>query len=239
MGTPSSGASNMQKAPLFLNTGGRDYGSNARSSRFETPGLTPIPANTSTLPLSPSESQRNPTVVRRAHQVAARLYYQPSPETPHTAEIRTSLQYLRGLGRQTENTSTPGESDTPVRRGGGRTTEGDTSAISSSSTARKPRALFMSSENNVKNTPEAMGAEGMDQDVDEDEKPQVEKEQTINESSGGGVQEVLELLCVLGCGWRRLCQVSLSRALHWLLLQIGLLTLHFMVVSMSGSLATF
>lgn len=161
--------------------------------------------------MSPPESQNNPRVVRRAHHVAARLYYQPSPETPHTAEIRTSLQYLRGLGRQSENATTPAVSDTPVRRGGGRTKETfDASTLSTSSIARKPRALFMSSENNINKTPETKDPDDMDHDAGEDEteKPQIEKECHASENTEGGVQEILELLCILGSGWRRLCQVS-------------------------------
>ena len=150
MATPASAtsASSMPKASLFSSAGGRNFNnSNARmSSRFETPGLTPIPANASILAQSPSDvgGHQDPRVVRRAQQVAARLYYEPSPETPHTAEIRTSLQYLRGLGRQADPAATPNAGETPLRRGG-RAKEGNDNAIpstmSASSFARKPRAL--------------------------------------------------------------------------------------------------
>lgn len=199
----------MLKASLFPNTTSRDYGS--RISQFETPGLTPIPSNTSTMPHTPPESQHNPKVFHRAQQIAARLYYQPSPETPHTAEIRTSLQYLRGLGRQSENSATtPGVSDTAVRRGGlggNRGKESDPSMISNSSLPRKPRALFLSSENN--NINDNVEPEGIDRDGEDEDKSHVEKEFAINENEykDGGVQEILELLCVLGSGYRRLCQV--------------------------------
>lgn len=208
IGTPSSAAS-MPKALLFSNTGARNYSSNVRTSRFETPGLTPIPAEASVLTHSPTEAgmYQNPKVLRRAQQVAARLYYQPSPETPHSVEMRTSLQYLRGLGRQNEYSTSNSAGETPIRRGGRAkdSCDGTISSTVSSSFARKPRALFTSSENNLNNTPEA---EGIESGILDDGIPQVEKDSSAHdEKKQDGVKEVLELLCVVGSAWRRLCQV--------------------------------
>ena len=138
-------------------------------TRFETPGLTPIPANASLLDQTPSDvGHQNPRVVRRAQQIASRLYYEPSPETPHTAEIRTSLQYLRGLGRQADPAASSHASDTPVRRGG-REKEGNESTAVSTSFARKPRALFSSSENSINSTSEPEGMDDSQEEHDEDE----------------------------------------------------------------------
>lgn len=222
--TPSS-VSIMPKASLFSSAGAQSsFGSSARMSRFETPGLTPIPANASTSAHSPPETglhQQDPKVLRRAQQVAARLYYQPSPETPHTAEIRTSLQYLRGLGRQVETSTTPLTGETPLRRGGPAKDGSDTvgqSAMSTSSFARQPRALFLSAENNINNTP----------DHDPTDHPTVSSDGNVQiEKEGGtpspgkkqeGIKDVLVLLCHLGCGWRRICQVWLGR---WSVLNVN------------------
>ena len=219
MATPASAtsASSMPKASLFSSAGGRNFNnSNARmSSRFETPGLTPIPANASILAQSPSDvgGHQDPRVVRRAQQVAARLYYEPSPETPHTAEIRTSLQYLRGLGRQADPAATPNAGETPLRRGG-RAKEGNDNAIpstmSASSFARKPRALFSSSENNINNTAEP---EGMDDSSHEEASPQIEKDTSVQTHGDKqkGIKDILGLLSLMGSAWRRVCQV---RHLH-------------------------
>lgn len=207
MTTPSV----MPKASLFPSTGGAPSSFTAngsRMTRFETPGLTPIPANASTFAHSPPESgmhQQDPKVFRRAQQVAARLYYQPSPETPHTAEIRTSLQYLRGLGRQVETAKTPVSGETPLRRGGRAKDGADPgaqSAMSTSSFARQPRALFLSAENNINNTPDQ---DNSNQSADSN--VQLEKEVNNGQQKQEGIKEVLVLLCHLGSGWRRLCQV--------------------------------
>jgi len=184
-------------------------------SRFETPGLTPIPANASVFIHSPPEVgvYQDHRVLRRAQQVAARLYYQPSPETPHTAEIQSSLQYLRGVARKPENAATPNSGDTPARRGGQRKEENDNdcalpSTISSFAT-RKPRALFLSSENNINNTSADLG--DLDDNSGQDVLPQVEKEvSALALEKQNGIKEILGLLSLLGSAWRRLCQVRQS-----------------------------
>ncbi|KAL3911010.1 MAG: hypothetical protein SGILL_007454 [Bacillariaceae sp.] len=161
--------------------------------QFETPGLTPIPMQhdasflqhnqeqyrpasaagvTCSQPSGISETgtsfqgfgdSHNPHTIQRAKQVAARMYYQPSPETPQynrgyggippsgrvvqfssLAEfggVPSSRPYLRGksVGRTpTEWGMQPpisGVSETPMRRGG---------RMSDVSTTRRPRALFLS-----------------------------------------------------------------------------------------------
>jgi anaphase-promoting complex subunit 3 len=88
--------------PLAVGTAPR----NGRAFAFETPGLTPINVHNESLLVNqttPAPSvtvmlaQENPSIVRRARQVASRQYYPPSPETPLTVVTR-SMRYLRGLG---------------------------------------------------------------------------------------------------------------------------------------------
>jgi len=252
MATPASAA--MPKASLFSSASGfhkNNHPSNmsARMTRFETPDLTPIPANASLLAQSPAgdmegcrhHHRQNPRVVRRAQQVAARLYYEPSPETPHTAEIRTSLQYLRGLGRQAGpaiNNSAVGE--TPLRRGGGH----DSAPVPY---ARQPRTLFFSSENNINNTADA--PEGID-DSQDSALPQPEKGlagdlvKSDGEQRQQGIQDILGLLCLLGSAWRRVCQVWTGVVHLLFFVDVVLACLHTMqifqtLVSVSGSSAYF
>ena len=211
MATPSS-VSIMPKASLFSSNGPpSNFASSGRMSRFETPGLTPIPSNASTCASPPDSglNQQDPKIFRRAQQVAARLYYQPSPETPHTAEIRTSLQYLRGLGRQVEPTKTPVTNETPLRRGGRAKDSNDAggqSLLSTSSFARQPRALFLSADNNIK-TPDNDLRDSSQLGQTDDSLQQYEKEVGSNGQKKEGIKDVLVLLCHIGSGWRRLCQV--------------------------------
>lgn len=92
--------------PLAASTAPR----NGRTLAFETPGLTPITHNNNeslllhhhqttpaTTSVTAATARENPSVVRRARQVAARQYYPPSPDTPLTSVTR-SMRYLRGLG---------------------------------------------------------------------------------------------------------------------------------------------
>jgi hypothetical protein len=106
---------------------------NLRSLAFETPGLTPIAVNESTAQTPvhhhpsrqnhsssmlagdhPHTSNRqNPTVVRRARQVATRQYYPPSPDTtPAVSAVTRSMRYLRGLGTTESNTNTSSSTTT-------------------------------------------------------------------------------------------------------------------------------
>jgi hypothetical protein len=158
--------------------------------QFDTPNLTPIPMQQdasfihhhSQYPPSGAVGQDsmmsgvdisaihgfvdsyNPHTVRRAKHVAARLYYQPSPETPNydtrhggiptsgryqnsgvpvSAAVRgasPTRRYLRGKSALFSTTTSGialevAISDTPLRRGG---------RPSDISTVRRPRALFLS-----------------------------------------------------------------------------------------------
>jgi hypothetical protein len=179
-------------------------------SRFETPGLTPIPSNASTLGPSPTDTDDS-KVLMRAEQVAARLYYHPSPETPHTAEIRNSLQYLGGLGRHVECDATPANGDTPLRRGGGATKEnsGVVQSSMSSSFSRQPRALFMSADSTTNRS--AAEHEGMNQQNCATDGGRIfDRDLGVQQTSQEGIREILGLLSVIGSGWRRLCQVRFS-----------------------------
>ena len=158
----------------------------------------------------------NPNTIRRAKHVAARLYYQPSPETPESAR-RVSFRYLRG--RSALFTDQSSISETPLRRGG---------RPSEISTARKPRALFLASENKTNNTnPEVDEEEefgdgrGQDESQEQQEQekqvatPALDNEKANIDNSDeasmmdrhSAVQEILELFCLLGAGYWRLCQV--------------------------------
>ncbi|CAB9525760.1 cycle protein 27 homolog [Seminavis robusta] len=201
VGTPST----TPAAALFTSATTRK-----KLSRFETPGLTPIPASTSVLGITPADADDS-KVLMRAGQVAARLYYQPSPETPHTAEIRTSLQYLRGLGRQVETESASGTGDTPLRRGGGMREQNatDQSAMSSSF-SRQPRALFMSTDNS---TAEETDRVDQQQFSGSEGSHAFDGDLSVPATKQEGIREILGLLCLIGSAWRRLCQYRCREAL--------------------------
>ncbi|CAB9507608.1 cycle protein 27 homolog [Seminavis robusta] len=200
-GTPST----TPAAALFTSATTRK-----KLSQFETPGLTPIPASTSVLGITPADAGDS-KVLMRAEQVAARRYYQPSPETPHTAEIRTSLQYLRGLGRQVETESTHGTGDTPLRRGGGMREQNTTDqSAMSSSFSRQPRALFMSADNS---TPKESDGIGQQQLSGSEGSHAFNGDSSVPATRQEGIREILGLLCLIGSAWRRLCQYCCREAL--------------------------
>jgi hypothetical protein len=179
----------------------------------------------------------NPDTIRRAKHVAARLYYPPSPETPDSAHLQLQMdghsRYLRGMGRSTmlSFTSAMSEdnvSETPVRRGGIGSTSRLGGGRDSMGTARKPRALFLTSENKTDNTDEPEADEDDEPDMEDDQQQgdtQTKPATTIKTSrlspdpsayfamedqvadEHSGVQDILELLCMLGAAWWRLCQV--------------------------------
>lgn len=232
---------------------------------FDTPDLTPIPVNHSFLPhltttggagpggLGSSNNRVsqyhlnhdssllfsdfvNPSVVRRARQVASQLYYEPSPEasiatpSPLLRTTAPTRHYLRGLDKPpTSNRlsfssvipdhSTPvPAADATVRRSGHRAVQFlKESTVASSSIhhhdgsthARKPRALFPSSENRNANTePEAMDQDDQnntnDLDGKESRRTDVNNESLVNNK---GVPQILQLFSLLGAAHWRLCQV--------------------------------
>lgn len=220
LGTPAT-ATPLPQTSLFQNS--QNPGVTPHQLQFETPNLTPIPtvqdnsfvghqSSTAEFVCVPS-----PSTVRRAKEVAARLYYEPTSESPMSSR-RGSFQYLRGRGALFDTSSI---SETPLRRGG---------RPSELSTARKPRALFLHSENKRSNdVPEVENIDiGEEQRVNSQSEeeydnnvtphgfkkpsfPFVEpmKEEELIESHKN-VEEVLTLLCILGAGYRKLCNVRLE-----------------------------
>lgn len=150
--------------------------------QFDTPNLTPIPMQQdvsyghphSAMSMHQSRGgtvtdsfvdSRNPNTIRRAKHVAARLYYQPTPETPHFELLTvpnsdreeeivfhpkssgtsfSTRRYLRGKSALWPNSflESSAISETPLRRGSGRPSD--------ISTTRRPRALFLSESRSVR-----------------------------------------------------------------------------------------
>lgn len=151
---------------------------------FETPNLTPILKEKSF-----HAATTNPRVVIRARKVAARLYYPPSPETPMSG-IHTKSLFLSGL-QEEEEEGTPKDAKISM----GQTNMTFSARASNKSTTRS----LLQPQQEQQPEPE------MEQDA-------IKREDTVNEEQeeGGGVQEILELLCVLGAAHRHLCQVRYS-----------------------------
>jgi anaphase-promoting complex subunit 3 len=194
-----------------------------RSVHFETPGLTPIPVNASLLPAEtppahhPSTNMappEHPGVLRRAREVASRQYYPPSPETPSLNSVTRSMRYLRGLG-------TAGTDATPGSAMHSSNNSNNNTSLSSRPTDGMGRSLFAaaSSENQFSNrttlavtTTAGSSSSGYPANSatttamnDGPEKP---------EADTPGVQEILEILCVFGLSYHRLCQYRCRDALQ-------------------------
>ena len=226
LGTPSSTGSSIPKTTLFQTATKRST-TKGTTLQFDTPNLTPIPMQSqdASFAVNPPDSSSfadstNPNTIRRAQNVASRLYYQLSPETPDSAQQAPSSRYLRGMDRSSSLLFGDVEG-TPLRRGGRQ----DNSDIHHQpSTARKPRALFMMSENKNINNPEEDDQpdhadpkvqQQQQQQRQEDEKPSTtgnvhteEAEDRVD--SHQAVQEILENLCMMGAAFWRLCQVCTS-----------------------------
>ena len=258
--------------------------------QFDTPNLTPIPMQQDNSYTHPSSAMsmhqgdgfvdsRNPNTIRRAKHVAARLYYQPTPETPQYSDSWTAhnpdrdeesryrpkmsvgvstRRYLRGKSALWSNSilESPGISETPLRRGGGRPSD--------ISTTRRPRALFLSENRNSRPNMRTRGNSDADSLEDaenylhrstngrpplgqhEGEGPEdseqsnimmmtddnagrssssTEKppsgndenaqeiaaaleEDAMMEKHDDSIKKILELFCLMGAGYWRLCQVS-------------------------------
>jgi anaphase-promoting complex subunit 3 len=192
-----------------------------RSVHFETPGLTPIAVNASLMPAEtpPAHSSatiappEHPAVLRRAREVASRKYYPPSPETtPSLNSVTRSMRYLRGLGA----------TGTDATTGSAMHNTSNNISMSSRPTDGMGRSLFAaapSSENQFSNrtalavTTTASSSSGYPANSatstaamdDGPEKP---------EADTPGVQEILELMCVFGVSYHRLCQYRCRDALQ-------------------------
>jgi len=322
VGTPTSigpKASLFQTAQKSTRKLGTDTGGGAilpNQLQFDTPNLTPIPMQRDVSFAHPNSAismyktrdafmtdgfvdSRNPHTIRRAKHVAARLYYQPTPETPQDTEesryhgkptigagaASTNRRYLRGKSALWSIESST-ISETPLRRGAGRPSD--------ISTARRPRALFLSENRsgrqNLRNSigngadidqndqlhvedeenyrrriisgrpprGQQEGAENviMDNQVrvddseqpntmmmteesggqsllsSENEKPTTEittgpdggshqnialaiEENAMMDKHDGSIQKILELFCLMGAGYWRLCQFRCREALQF------------------------
>lgn len=230
LGTPASTTSSLPQTSLFQTA--KKPGVTPNQLQFETPNLTPIPTVQDQSFVGPTATTtdfvelNNPNTIRRAKQVAARLYYQPSPETP-ISTTRDPSRYFHG--RSTVLFSDESISETPLRRGG---------RPSELSTARKPRALFLSeNKQTINDKPQDendnFGDEhqgSMDQNEQDQEKQVVETLELTKETAAvtvemkeeeilnfhNNVEKVLELLCLLGAGYWRLCQYRCREALQLL-----------------------
>jgi anaphase-promoting complex subunit 3 len=204
----------MMSTPMLPSTHGTIPRMGGRAIGFETPDLTPITRNNndtfgalnhpraSMTPMTsvgsahgpPPPMESNQAVFRRAKHVAGRQYYPPSPDTslstaatPVTSVTR-SMRYLRGLGT--------GQDGTNVRSG---------------------RSLFPSSlsENQAFN----QGPSGMttsnsnnNQTIAGGEVASLKPEKT----NDAAVQEILDILTILGAAYHHLCQYRCREALQLL-----------------------
>lgn len=214
-GTPSSAT--MPKTNLFQSGGSSTYGAAHGSTRggqravsmFETPNLTPIPVKDDKslgggLPQAPSTARAPPSnvdvhVIRRASKVAARLYYEPSPETtPPPSHFPSSSKprslFLGGLegfntrGRRSLSTVVPEDSTLVM----------DTTPMPDRSFPTH-RPLFATTEKRLQNNEQ--------KENDENIKADIPKEQGGDDNKDeASVQDILELLCTLGAAYKRLCQ---------------------------------
>jgi anaphase-promoting complex subunit 3 len=189
-----------------------------RSVHFETPGLTPIPVNASLLPAETPPAHHystnnnmgppeHPAVMRRAREVASRQYYPPSPETPSLNSVTRSMRYLRGLG----TAGTDGTAGSAMHPGSAMHSSSNNNSLSSRPTDGMGRSLFAaaSSENQSFNRttfPPANSANVNTTTMDDGpEKP---------EADTPGVHEILEIMCVFGLSYHRLCQYRCRDALQ-------------------------
>lgn len=186
--------------------------------QFDTPNLTPIPMHQDVSYVHPNSAvsihqtrdihatdsfvdSRNPHTIRRAKHVAARLYYQPSPETPQYPDLFTTStshqeevsrynhktgvgpvsstrRYLRGKSALWSNSLLESStiSETPLRRGGGRPSD--------ISTTRRPRALFLSE--NRSGRQNLRNGTNSDADADHDDRLHIEDEENFRNRSING-----------------------------------------------------
>jgi hypothetical protein len=225
LGTPATAA--ISNTHVFQTAQKIVGGVTPNQLQFDTPNLTPILTVQDHSFVAQNSSTdfvdlTNPHTVRRAKQVAARLYYEPTPETPNSSR-RDSSKYLRGRSVLFADNI----NETPLRRGG---------RPSELSTARKPRALFLSSENKQIQNSKEPEDENVDfshhedhqtpevnQNKSGDDKQMIEtpgllkenaieedvviKEEEVIMNHHNNVEQILELFCLLGAGYWRLCQV--------------------------------
>ena len=194
METPMSSASSayMPKTSLFH---GRQSLKTATPSLFETPNLTPIPIHEKSFAaVGHSIGSTNPQIMTRARKVAARLYYPPSPESIPSSSRPRSL-FLSGLPdpKRSFSTSVPEDSvmeETPA----------------GVDTARNGRALFANS-----TLDDTQKEQTETSDPEEEEVHSGDETVLMKGGSDESLKEILELQCVLGAAYRRLCQVCVTK----------------------------
>jgi hypothetical protein len=196
-----------------------------RSVHFETPGLTPIPVNASLLPAEtpPAHPPTNmgppehPAVMRRAREVASRQYYPPSPETPSLNSVTRSMRYLRGLG----TAGTDGTAGSAMHPGSAmHSSSSNNNSLSSRPTDGMGRSLFAaaSSENQFSNrttvaVTTTAGSSSSGYPANSANTTAMDDGPEKPEADTPGVQEILEIMCVFGLSYHRLCQYRCRDAL--------------------------
>ena len=187
--------------------------------QFDTPNLTPISMQQDASFAHPNSAislhqrrdiptsenfldSRNPHTIQRAKHVAARLYYQPTPETPQYSELLTAptlhreeesrynnktsagagavssaRRYLRGKSALWSSSVLESStiSETPLRRGGGRPSD--------ISTTRRPRALFLSEKRSARNL---CNGTNNDADANHEDQLHIEDEENYHHRSMNG-----------------------------------------------------
>lgn len=193
--------------PLSTNFGGRGE-STAPRVMFTTPDMTPISKKTdnsfeamgSNVPDSATCIQSSAVestlqhVVRRARSVVSRRYYEPSPEfTPidsNASKAQPRSLFLGGIDTTNLPSANQRSFSTIVPEDSAVTTplplQDERGFVN---TARKPRALFSVGGESQSSTPQVANQ----RDYGQVEIPAVEDELEVV-----GVQQILELLCVMG-----------------------------------------
>jgi anaphase-promoting complex subunit 3 len=215
-----SGAWPFSKTPLqtIETPASSAIGGTVHRSRFETPGLTPISVNNSLVQMQSLETPpqnhsfsasmppptTNPMVLRRAHAIASRQYYPPSPETPVT-NVARNLRYLKGLGLP-PSTSEHSLSTTNTPR------------VDHSGVASMQRHLFTSStsENQSSQLPAApamfSATNNSYGNVQVTTNNPDDAEKTAS-SASPAISNILELFATMGSAYQKLCQYQCREAI--------------------------
>lgn len=194
---------------------------------FETPNLTPILMNEKSM-------MTNPQIIGRACKVAARLYYPPSPEltTPGSSfsDRRPRSLFLSGIDKRVSFSTTVPEDSALLASTPGLA---HSNLFLPTTTATKPPKPETSYGAPPPLTSTDIGAPGS---FDLSEETVVRKGGSEEEE---GIQDILELLCVMGAAHRRLCQVRVVYDFDFFMIFIACLTMVLFpyAVSMQRSVA--
>ena len=235
LGSPAS-MSSIPKTSLFQTAQKQKVTPN--QLQFETPNLTPIPHQQDVSFLNASQlsfaDSHNPLTVRRAKHIAARMYYAPSPETPEW-DKRSTSQYFRG--RSSSIISSGDFSETPIRRGGRpsevSTTRRPRALFHSENKTNNNQLEDLDDDDNDDEIVLSRSSRTEDESVlvqkqDKSSAFQKQDNPTATDSQSelamdeddtmldrhGGVEKILELLCLVGAGYWKLCQYRCREALQ-------------------------